>query len=105
MGEVDRQTGVPFQLLVILHLGTIVQRQAAFQVFRQRGKQLFRAEPELFFSGLRYVSDKGVTALPFDERHKVAAIAFAADGVAFPVAVEQTLVYGFRSHVNRAFLL
>lgn len=33
VGEVDGQIGVPFKLLVTLHLGAVVERQAAYAMF------------------------------------------------------------------------
>ncbi len=93
MGEVDRQAGVPFQFLKVSHLGTIVERQAAFQVFWQRGEQLLGADTERFLGSLRNVADESVPALPLDQRHQVASIVLAPHRVALPVAVEQAVVH------------
>ena len=105
MGEVNTDAGMPFQYLKVCHLGTVVERETAFQVSRERCEQLLGAQPEGFLGSFGDVPDQGIAALAFHERDVVATVLVAPDRITFPVAVEFPVVDGRRSLLNPVFLL
>ena len=105
VGEIDGHSGVVLKFLVVVHLSAVVERETAFEMFREWCEELFGFRAEVLFGCFRDMPNKRVAALPLYVRHKIAAMLLTYDCITFPMAVKQSVVYGLGPLINPALLL